>query len=34
MAQHQPGWLARLFDNKPFLIVVCLTPAIGLLRCS
>ena len=29
--QRQPGWLARLFDYKPFLIVVCLTPAIGLL---
>src|SRR5918996_3065497 len=29
--QHQPGWLARLLDYKPFLIVVCLTPAIGLL---
>ena len=29
--QHQPGRLARLFDYKPFLIVVCLTPAIGLL---
>src|SRR4029079_12277222 len=31
MVQRQPGWLARLFDYKPFLIVVCLTPAIGLL---
>jgi multiple sugar transport system permease protein len=30
-AQHQPGWLGRLLDNKIFLIVVCLTPAIGLL---
>jgi multiple sugar transport system permease protein len=29
--RHQPGWLARLFDNKLFLIIVCLTPAIGLL---
>src|SRR3954454_25324755 len=27
----RPNWLARLFDYKPFLIVVCLTPAIGLL---
>jgi len=27
----QPNLLARLFDYKPFLIVVCLTPAIGLL---
>ena len=31
MVQRQPGWLVRLFDYKPFLIVVCLTPAIGLL---
>src|SRR4030088_3217039 len=30
-AVQQPGWLARLFDYKPFLIVICLTPAIGLL---
>ncbi len=30
-ALRQPSWLARLFDYKPFLIVVCLTPAIGLL---
>src|ERR1700741_1543372 len=30
-AQHQPGWFARLLDNKAFLIVVCLTPALGLL---
>ena len=30
-AQRQPGWLVRLFDYKPFLIVICLTPAIGLL---
>src|SRR6187431_2883203 len=29
--QRQPGWLVRLFDYKPFLIVICLTPAIGLL---
>lgn len=28
---RQPGWLARLFDYKPFLIVACLAPAIGLL---
>jgi len=27
----QPNWLARLFDWKPFLIVICLLPAIGLL---
>src|SRR4249919_2483753 len=29
--QRQPGWIVRLFDYKPFLIVICLTPAIGLL---
>src|SRR3954451_14424005 len=29
--QRQPGWLVRLFDYKPFLVVVCLAPAIGLL---
>jgi multiple sugar transport system permease protein len=29
--QRQPGWIVRLFDYKPFLIVMCLTPAIGLL---
>ena len=29
--QRQPGWLVRLFDYKPFLITVCLAPAIGLL---
>ena len=27
----RPNALARLFDNKMFLIVVCLMPAIGLL---
>jgi len=27
----QPNWLARLFDWKPFLIFICLLPAIGLL---
>src|SRR6476661_4847319 len=31
LVHRQPGWLARLFDYKPFLIVVCLAPAIGLL---
>src|SRR5712664_2242960 len=31
LVHRQPGWLARLFDYKPFLIVICLTPAIGLL---
>jgi multiple sugar transport system permease protein len=28
---RQPGWIARLLDYKPFLIVMCLAPAIGLL---
>lgn len=27
----QPTWLARLFDYKPFLVVACLLPALGLL---
>ena len=27
----QPNWLQRLFDYKPFLIVLCLLPAVGLL---
>ena len=27
----QQGWLARLFDNKAFLIFMCLFPACGLL---
>src|SRR5215207_9029616 len=31
MATRQPGWIVRLFDYKPFLIVMCLAPAIGLL---
>src|SRR3954469_3353993 len=29
--QRQPGWIGRLFDYKPFLIVMCLAPAISLL---
>ncbi len=29
--RQQPGALARLFDNKAFLIVICLLPAVGLL---
>src|SRR3954454_4231924 len=28
---RQPSWLAALFDWKPFLIFVCLLPAVGLL---
>src|SRR5215475_10098232 len=31
LAQRQPNWFARLLDYRPFLIVVCLAPAIGLL---
>src|ERR1700753_2237123 len=31
LVRRQPSWLARLLDYKPFLIVVCLTPALGLL---
>ena len=31
LVQRQPNWFVRLLDYKPFLIVVCLTPAIGLL---
>ena len=26
-----PTWLVRLFDTKPFLVVICLLPAVGLL---
>lgn len=26
-----PTWLGRLFDSKPFLVVICLLPAVGLL---
>ena len=29
--RSDPGWLVRLFDNKAFLIFVCLLPAVGLL---
>jgi len=29
--RQQPGALARLFDWKPFLVVICLAPAVGLL---
>lgn len=28
---HRDHWLSRLFDNKTFLIIICLTPAVGLL---
>ena len=30
LVQRQPNWIVRLFDYKPFLIVMCLAPAIGL----
>ncbi len=30
-ARPQPNWLTRLFDYKPFLVVACLLPAVGLL---
>jgi multiple sugar transport system permease protein len=29
--RHDPTWIARLFDWKPFLVLMCLTPAVGLL---
>lgn len=28
---RRDGWLSRLFDNKTFLIVICMAPAVGLL---
>ncbi|SFQ12407.1 carbohydrate ABC transporter membrane protein 1, CUT1 family [Bradyrhizobium sp. Ghvi] len=31
LIHRQPNWLVRLFDYKPFLIAMCLAPAIGLL---
>jgi multiple sugar transport system permease protein len=31
VVRRQPGWLARLLDYKPFLILLCLLPAVGLL---
>jgi multiple sugar transport system permease protein len=31
IARERPSWLARLFDWRPFLIVVCMAPAVGLL---
>src|SRR5665213_878326 len=27
----EPNWLTRLFDYKPFLIFICLLPAVGIL---
>jgi multiple sugar transport system permease protein len=29
--RRREGWLARLFNSRPFLIAICLAPAIGLL---
>ncbi|MDO9707636.1 carbohydrate ABC transporter permease [Paracraurococcus lichenis] len=29
--RQEPGWLVRLFDWKPFLVFLCMAPAIGLL---
>jgi len=29
--QRDPSWLVKLFDWKPFLVIACLTPALGLL---
>lgn len=31
MPERRDHWLSRLFDNKTFLIIICLTPAVGLL---
>jgi multiple sugar transport system permease protein len=30
-SRTRPGWLGRLFDNKAFLVFICLLPACGLL---
>jgi multiple sugar transport system permease protein len=30
-ARQEPNWLTRLFDWKPFLVLVCMLPAVGLL---
>lgn len=30
-SEPKQNWLTRLLDSKPFLIVLCLTPAVGLL---
>ena len=31
MSAPQPNWLVRLFDWKPFLVFMCMLPAVGLL---
>ncbi|MBR0656037.1 carbohydrate ABC transporter permease [Plastoroseomonas arctica] len=30
-ARRDPSWIVKLFDWKPFLVIVCLLPAVGLL---
>ncbi len=30
-AKRDPSWIVKLFDWKPFLVIVCLLPAVGLL---
>ncbi|MDB5314730.1 MAG: transporter permease [Rhodospirillales bacterium] len=30
-ARRDPSWIVKLFDWKPFLVVMCLLPAVGLL---
>ena len=29
--RRETGWLGRLLDSKPFLIFLCLLPALGIL---
>ena len=29
--RQEPGWLTRFFDWKPFLVFICMLPAVGLL---
>jgi multiple sugar transport system permease protein len=29
--RQEPGWLVRLFDNRSFLVFICMLPAVGLL---
>ena len=31
LSRSRDGWLARLFDYKPFLVFLCLLPTVGLL---
>ena len=30
-AKRDPSWIVKLFDWKPFLVIVCMLPAVGLL---